>query len=203
MTTPPVSDSASHTPASSDTGADTSLTMLPGGIVAEAEFIPSPNQDVRPEGMPTELLVIHNISLPPGEYGGNGIRELFTNQLQAGDHPYYASIHTLKVSAHFVIRRAGALQQYVSCEARAWHAGVSQWRGKERCNDFSIGIELEGCDDEAFTTAQYQRLCRLIALLQHHYPIRDIVGHSDIAPQRKTDPGPYFDWKILAQFKQQ
>lgn len=188
---------------SSDAYLQPALTLLPDGIVSAAEYIPSPNQDARPEGMPIELLVIHNISLPPGEYGGNGIRELFTNQLQAADHPYYASIHTFKVSAHFVIRRDGALQQFVACAARAWHAGVSQWQGRERCNDFSIGIELEGCDDEAFTPAQYQRLCSLISVLQQHYPIRDIVGHSDIAPNRKTDPGPCFDWKILAQFKQQ
>lgn len=204
MTQHPFSqDLETHQPAHADAGADAVLSLLPGGIVAEAELIPSPNQDDRPEGMAIALLVIHNISLPPGEYGGTGIRELFTNQLRAEDHPYYASIYTLKVSAHFVIRRDGALEQFVPCTARAWHAGASQWQGRERCNDFSIGIELEGCDDEAFTPAQYQRLCRLITLLQQHYPIRDIVGHSDIAPQRKTDPGPYFDWKILAHFKQQ
>lgn len=179
------------------------FSLLPSGIVAEAEYIPSPNQDARAAGMPIELLVIHNISLPPGEYGGPGIQQLFTNQLQAADHPYYASIYTLKVSAHFVIRRDGSLQQYVPCEARAWHAGVSQWQGRERCNDFSIGIELEGCDTEAFTAAQYQCLRQLIPVLQQHYPIRAIVGHSDIAPGRKTDPGPCFDWKILADLEQQ
>lgn len=143
------------------------------------------------------LIVIHNISLPPGQYGGNGIIELFTNQLDPDEHPYYAGIYTNKVSAHFLIRRDGALIQFVSCLNRAWHAGVSNWQGRERCNDFSIGIELEGSDFEAFAPAQYQTLNELIAGISNAYPIQAIVGHSDIAPERKTDPGPYFDWKKI------
>lgn len=143
------------------------------------------------------LIVIHNISLPPSQYGGNGIIELFTNQLNPNEHPFYAEIYTRRVSAHFLIRRNGSLIQFVSCLARAWHAGVSNWQGRERCNDFSVGIELEGSDFEIFEQAQYQTLSYLIAALNNAYQIQAIVGHSDIAPGRKTDPGPYFDWKQL------
>ena len=174
------------------------ISITQHGLVTEAEFIASPNQDARPAGEDICLIVIHNISLPPGEYGGPGIAQLFTNQLDPDAHPYYAGIHQLRVSAHFVIRRDGGLQQFVPCASRAWHAGISSWRGRERCNDFSIGIELEGSDEEAFTTAQYTTLNALIRLLASHYPIEDVVGHSDIAPGRKTDPGPYFDWPLLA-----
>lgn len=144
------------------------------------------------------LIVIHNISLPPNQYAGNGIIELFTNQLNPAEHPYYAEIYTRKVSAHFLIRRNGELIQFVSCLNRAWHAGVSSWQGRERCNDFSIGIELEGSDFEAFEPAQYETLKKLTTSLISAYPIQAIVGHSDIAPIRKTDPGPYFDWQSLA-----
>ena len=140
------------------------------------------------------LVVIHNISLPPGQYGGDGVIELFCNRLDPEAHPYYRDIHTMKVSAHFFIRRDGELIQFVSCRQRAWHAGVSRWQEMERCNDFSVGIELEGCDREEFTAAQYAMLGSLLALLRHGYPIRAVVGHSDIAPGRKTDPGPCFDW---------
>ena len=140
---------------------------------------------------------MHNISLPPGEYGGAGIIELFTNQLDPQAHPYYAGIHQHKVSAHFLIRRDGQLVQFVSCLKRAWHAGVSQWQNRERCNDFSVGIELEGSDFEAFSEAQYANLQILLAALQLAYPIQAIVGHSDIAPGRKTDPGPFFDWQRI------
>jgi AmpD protein len=140
---------------------------------------------------------VHNISLPPGEYGGSGIIELFTNQLDPQAHPYYAGIHQHKVSAHFLIRRDGQLVQFVSCLKRAWHAGVSLWQNRERCNDFSVGIELEGSDFEAFTEAQYASLPTLLAALQLAYPIQAIVGHSDIAPGRKTDPGPFFDWQRI------
>jgi len=171
------------------------------GFAEDAQFIASPNFDDRSAdngigGKPEiSLIVIHNISLPPGQYGGNGIIELFTNQLDANEHPYYAQIHTYKVSTHFLIRRDGTLIQFVSCLNRAWHAGVSSWLGRERCNDFSIGIELEGSDFEAFEPAQYQTLNNLIAGIRKAYPIQSIVGHSDIAPDRKTDPGPHFDWQ--------
>ncbi|HEY0841303.1 1,6-anhydro-N-acetylmuramyl-L-alanine amidase AmpD [Methylotenera sp.] len=166
------------------------------GFVAQAQQIASPNFDARPENE-ISLIVIHNISLPPSQYGGNGIIELFTNQLNPNEHPYYATIHTYKVSAHFLIRRDGKLIQFVSCLDRAWHAGKSNWQTRERCNDFSVGIELEGSDFEAFEEAQYHTLNKLVACLNNNYPIQAIVGHSDIAPDRKTDPGPYFDWQKL------
>lgn len=162
-------------------------------------WIASPNCDARPAGTEISLLVIHNISLPPGEYGSNGVIELFTNCLDSQAHPYYAGIAHLRVSAHFFIRRDGELIQFVDTEQRAWHAGVSTWRGRERCNDFSIGVELEGCDDEPFTDAQYQRLAALTRTLRARYPLQDIAGHSDIAPGRKTDPGPFFDWARYRQ----
>lgn len=157
-------------------------------------YIGSPNRDERPEGAVISLIVIHNISLPPGQYGGNGIIELFTNQLEPDEHPYYAEIHQLRVSSHFLIRRDGSLIQFVPCQKRAWHAGASVWQNRERCNDFSVGIELEGCDEDAFEAAQYSTLKRLLSSLKKTYPIQDIVGHSEIAPGRKTDPGPCFDW---------
>lgn len=169
-------------------------TLDADGVLAGARFIASPNFDQRPQDMPIELIVVHSISLPPGQYGGNGVSELFTNRLNPEDHPYYREIHGLKVSAHFFIRRDGALIQYVPCGQRAWHAGASCWRERERCNDFSIGIELEGCDEDAFEDAQYTALNALLARLRSTYPIRDVVGHSDVAPGRKTDPGPGFDW---------
>ena len=164
------------------------------GLASNVSFISSPNQDVRPADKEIKLIVIHNISLPPNEYGGNGVIELFTNQLDPDAHPYYAEIHLLKVSSHFFIRRDGNVIQFVPCSQRAWHAGASNWQGQERCNDFSIGIELEGSDFEAFEIAQYMALNQLITGIKEVYPIEDIVGHSDIAPSRKTDPGPYFDW---------
>jgi len=170
------------------------------GMASNAQYIASPNFDPRPETSPENeisLIVIHNISLPPSQYGGNGIIELFTNQLKPDEHPYYAEIYTRKVSSHFLIRRDGKLIQFVSCLDRAWHAGVSSWNGRERCNDFSVGIELEGSDFEAFEQEQYHTLKRLIASLTSTYPIQAIVGHSDIAPTRKTDPGPYFDWSLI------
>ncbi len=170
-----------------------SYTINNAGFVTDAQFIASPNFDARPK-KELSLIVIHNISLPPGQYDGNGIAELFTNQLNPDEHPYYAEIYTRKVSSHFLIRRDGKLIQFVSCLNRAWHAGASNWRGRERCNDFSVGIELEGSDFDAFEPAQYLTLKILIANLISTYPIQAIVGHSDIAPGRKTDPGPYFDW---------
>ena len=157
-------------------------------------YVPSPNCDERPTGSAVELIVVHNISLPPGEFGGAGIVELFTNRLDPGAHPSYATLSRLQVSAHFLIRRDGELIQFVPCEKRAWHAGASNWRGRERCNDFSVGIELEGCDDAPFEDAQYAALAALTRALKTRYPIVDVVGHSDIAPGRKTDPGARFDW---------
>ena len=157
----------------------------------------SPNYDARPADCAIELIVIHNISLPPGTFDGDAVIELFTNQLDWDAHPYYQGIRGIKVSAHFFIRRDGSLIQFVPCTQRAWHAGVSSWQGCERCNDFSIGIELEGTDDLPFTDAQYATLIPLVQQLKQTYPIRDVVGHSDIAPGRKTDPGPCFDWPRL------
>lgn len=169
----------------------------PDGRIAAVPFISSPNCDDRPPGLPVDLIVVHAISLPPGEFGGAGIEALFTNRLDPDAHPYYREIHALRVSAHFLIRREGELIQFVACDRRAWHAGVSQWDGRERCNDFSIGIELEGADDRSFEDIQYQVLNRLIATLRQRYPIAAVVGHSDIAPGRKTDPGPFFEWPRL------
>lgn len=139
------------------------------------------------------MLVIHNISLPPGQFGGPGIEALFTNRLDPAGHPYYAEIAGLRVSAHFLIRRDGELIQFVPCARRAWHAGASSWRGREGCNDFSIGVELEGSDDTPFEAAQYATLNALITVLKAAYPLTAMAGHSDIAPGRKTDPGPHFD----------
>ena len=164
------------------------------GFVSGARLIPSPNFDDRPDGAGIDLLVIHNISLPPGAFGGPGVVALFSNNLNPTDHPYYQTIQDLKVSSHFFIRRDGELIQFVSCLKRAWHAGLSNWRGRERCNDFSIGVELEGTDEEPFTDPQYQTLGKLTLALKAAYPIQEVVGHSDISPGRKTDPGPHFDW---------
>lgn len=165
-----------------------------GWLVEAGRCCASANFDARQSGAEVELIVIHNISLPPDEFGGPGVEQLFTNCLNPDEHPYYTQIAGLRVSAHFFIRRDGELIQFVSTENRAWHAGVSSWRGRERCNDFSVGIELEGCDTQPFEAAQYERLNELISALKARYPIRDVVGHSDIAPGRKTDPGPCFDW---------
>ena len=190
-------------PASSGNTDALALRISEDGWVAQDEFAASkasvsralsPNHDDRPADAEIELLVIHAISLPPGEFGGAAIEQFFLNQLDVTQHPYFASIAYLKVSAHFLIRREGALVQFVSCAKRAWHAGESSWRGRSRCNDFSIGVELEGSDEATFTPAQYHRLVELTGAIQKTYPIADIVGHSDIAPGRKTDPGTLFDW---------
>jgi len=165
------------------------------GWLANARHLPSPNCDARPDGTIIELIVIHNISLPPGVFDGDAVTELFLNQLDWDAHPYYQSIRNLQVSAHFFIRRDGSLIQFVPCGLRAWHAGVSSWCERERCNDFSIGIELEGGDDTPFTEAQYASLIPLLRALKQAYPIRAVVGHSDIAPGRKTDPGGCFEWE--------
>jgi AmpD protein len=171
------------------------LRVDPRGRVQGARFIASPNRDERPAGCAIDLLVIHHISLPPGEFGGPSIVALFLNRLDATAHPAYAPIADMKVSAHFLIRRDGELIQFVPCAERAWHAGESQWKGRARCNDFSIGIELEGTGEIPYTSAQYRQLALLTRALEARYPIADIAGHSDIAPERKSDPGPSFDWK--------
>lgn len=168
------------------------------GWLSGAHHIVSPNSDERPSGEAIRLIVLHNISLPPGVFTGDAVIALFTNRLDWDADPYYAEIRGIKVSAHFFIRRDGGLIQFVPCKLRAWHAGVSQWQGQERCNDFSLGIELEGSDAIPFTDAQYACLNLLLATLTQRYPIRAVVGHSDIAPGRKTDPGPCFDWSRVA-----
>jgi AmpD protein len=164
------------------------------GRVDAARHVASPNCDERPDGGAITLLVIHNISLPPGEFGGDGVERLFTNGLDGAAHPFYRTLDGVRVSAHFFIRRSGELMQFVPCAKRAWHAGESAWRGRGRSNDFSIGIELEGADHVPYTEAQYRVLAELTRALRCVYPIADVAGHSEIAPSRKTDPGPGFDW---------
>ncbi|HYE71320.1 MAG TPA: 1,6-anhydro-N-acetylmuramyl-L-alanine amidase AmpD [Aquabacterium sp.] len=162
-----------------------------------ARRIESPNFGPRPAGEAIDLVVLHSISLPPGEYGGDAIERLFTNRLDWDAHPYYAQIRGLQVSSHFVIRRDGELLQFVSCDERAWHAGRSHWRGRDACNDFSIGIELEGLEGELFERAQYECLAPLLRAIDARYPVRDVAGHEHVAPGRKIDPGPGFDWAGL------
>ncbi|MGF6756499.1 1,6-anhydro-N-acetylmuramyl-L-alanine amidase AmpD [Paraburkholderia sp. GAS42] len=174
------------------------FTVDADGWVPAARKLPSPNFEARPDGARPTLVVVHNISLPPNEFGGTAITELFQDRLDCDAHPYYDShLRGVKVSAHFVIPRDGALEQYVSCEARAWHAGASNFFGRERCNDFSIGVELEGSDATAFEPVQYRTLSALVRALVAHYPVEALAGHSDIAPGRKTDPGPHFEWQRL------
>jgi AmpD protein len=175
------------------------MTIDDAGGLRAARQCSSPNSDPRPPGVVADLIVVHAISLPPEEFGGPGVEQLFTNCLDAAEHPYYATICQLRVSAHFFIRRDGEVLQFVPTPARAWHAGVSSWRGRARCNDFSIGIELEGSDTQPFEAVQYERLGHLIDALCRRHPITDVVGHSDIAPGRKTDPGPFFDWDMLRE----
>jgi len=169
------------------------------GYAHPARLAGSPNCDARPPGVVVSLVVIHGISLPPGEFGGPGVEQLFTNALDPAAHPFYAGIATLRVSAHFLVRRDGEIIQFVSCNDRAWHAGASSWHGRDRCNDFSVGIELEGTDTSPYGQAQYRRLADLLRALGRRYPLTAAVGHSDIAPGRKTDPGPAFDWRRLAR----
>ncbi|MEG3126505.1 1,6-anhydro-N-acetylmuramyl-L-alanine amidase AmpD [Pantoea cypripedii] len=170
---------------------------LEDGWINSARKVPSPHFNQRPENETPSVLIIHNISLPPGEFGGPWIDRLFTGTLPADAHPYFADIAHLRVAAHCLIRRDGELVQYVSFDERAWHAGVSQFEGRENCNDFSMGIELEGTDTQPYTDAQYATLQAVTALLMQHYPLtaERITGHSNIAPERKTDPGPAFDWE--------
>jgi N-acetyl-anhydromuramoyl-L-alanine amidase len=168
------------------------------GVIAGATQRSSPNQDCRPEGQEIDLLVIHNISLPPGEFGGPWIDDLFMNRLDPEAHPYFATIASHQVSSHLLIRRDGEIIQYVPLHMRAWHAGESCFNGRNRCNDFSIGIELEGSDNSKFSDAQYRSLAKVTSDIQREYPAittERILGHSDIAPGRKTDPGPEFDWQ--------
>ena len=169
------------------------------GWLQSARHLPSPNFGLRPAGVPINLLVVHSISLPPGEYGNGCVQQLFTNQLNWDAHPYFQSIRGLQVSAHFFIERSGVTWQFVSCDARAWHAGTSQWLGRENCNDYSIGIELEGLEGMTFETMQYQALIRLCRDLTHRYPVAHIAGHEHIAPGRKQDPGAGFNWLQLQQ----
>ena len=170
------------------------MKIGPDGIVAGARYVASPNCDERPRGEAVRLLVVHSISLPPGQFGGDSVERLFTNTLEESAHPYFAELRGLRVSAHFFVRRNGELVQFVPVGCRAWHAGESAWRGRSRCNDYSVGVELEGADDRPFESAQYLRLAELARLLQGALPLTDIAAHSDIAPARKTDPGPLFDW---------
>jgi AmpD protein len=159
--------------------------------------VESPNHDERPPGTEVTLVVVHCISLPPGEYGGDAIERFFTNRLDPSAHPYFREIRDLRVSSHYLIRRDGEVVQFVAPERRAWHAGASSWRGRSRCNDFSIGIELEGTEEDVFTDPQYASLATLLRELQENFPIRDLAAHSDVAPGRKTDPGARFDWARL------
>ncbi len=173
-----------------------------GWIINGLEIIPSPNFDSRPAQTEISLLVIHNISLPPGQFGGQHIPDFFCNRLNSNEHPYFAQIENIKVSAHFLLGRNGEMIQFVSVLERAWHAGVSEFCGHSRCNDFSIGIELEGTDSIPYEQRQYERLGQLTNCIMRAFPAITtdrVVGHSDIAPNRKTDPGPAFDWR---QFKQ-
>lgn len=161
------------------------------------KIVDSPNWDERPPNTEVTLVVLHSISLPPGRYGGDAIERLFTNRLDPQAHPYFREIAGLKVSSHYLIRRSGERVRFVPVEKRAWHAGASSWRGRSRCNDFSVGIELEGTEQDAFSAAQYAALSALVRGLQSRLPLRDIAAHSDVAPGRKTDPGARFDWARL------
>jgi AmpD protein len=170
------------------------------GCVDSARWISSPHCDERPQDAIIRLLVIHAISLPPCRFSGDAVIRFFRgNELDPAEHPFYSQIVGLRVSAHFFIRRRGQLIQFVPCDLRAWHAGVSCWKKQTACNDFSIGVELEGCDERPYTAAQYRRLAQLARVLAQHYPLEAIVGHADIAPGRKTDPGRYFDWRALGR----
>ncbi len=167
------------------------------GWWSAARRIDSPNQGPRPENVAVDLALIHSISLPPGGYGGDAIERLFTNTLDWSAHPYFEQIRGLEVSSHFVIRRDGEALQFVAIGARAWHAGRSVWRGRENCNDYAVGIELEGLEGEHFEPAQYARLAALLQALAGVLPLREVVGHEHVAPGRKCDPGPGFDWARL------
>ena len=168
-----------------------------GGWLGRARACPSPNFGPRPPGTVIDLVLIHSISLPPGEYGGDAIEQLFMNRLDWDAHPYYDQIRGLEVSAHFVVGRDGALLQFVSCDQRAWHAGASEWRGRPGCNDYAIGIELEGLEGARFDAVQYRVLAALVRDIARRYPVTSVAGHEHVAPGRKQDPGPGFDWLWL------
>jgi AmpD protein len=167
------------------------------GWWCHARRVRSPNFGPRPEGTEVSLAIVHSISLPPGVYGGDAVERLFSNRLDAAAHPYFEQIQTLRVSAHFFIRRDGAVVQFVSCDQRAWHAGRSCWKGRVDCNDWSIGIELEGLEGGRFERAQYRALHRVLSALALRYPLAEVVGHEHVAPGRKADPGAGFDWPRL------
>jgi AmpD protein len=167
------------------------------GFAAVARRVVSPNCDERPPGCAATLLVLHSISLPPGQYGGDAIERLFTNRLDPAAHPAFSEPATLRVSAHFLVRRDGELVQFVPVQRRAWHAGASSWRGRAACNDFSLGVELEGCEQDAFTAEQYARLVELVRALRAALPLAGVAAHSDVARGRKRDPGAHFDWARL------
>ena len=169
------------------------------GWCSVARRCESPNFGPRPPGTAIDLALVHSISLPPGEYGGDAIEQLFANRLDWDAHPYFQQIRGLQVSSHFVVRRGGELLQFVSCDQRAWHAGRSAWRGRENCNDFSVGIELEGLEGETFEAAQYGTLLSLLRALAQRYPLQSVAGHEHVAPGRKIDPGPGFDWARVLQ----
>lgn len=171
------------------------MKLRRSGWLSGVRQVASPNHDARPSGCPVTMLVVHAISLPPDQFGGPEVEQFFTNVLDISEHPYFQQLKDVRVSSHFFIRRNGQVVQFVSCSRRAWHAGVSSWKGRSRCNDFSIGVELEGCDTQPFDHRQYQALAKLTRVLRRTFPVTDIVGHADIAPDRKTDPGPFFDWE--------
>jgi len=164
-----------------------------------ARRLASPNHGPRPAGAQVDLIVVHSISLPPGEYGGDQVQQLFTNTLDWNAHPYFKGIEGMTVSSHFYIRRGGELWQFVSCDERAWHAGASRYRGRADCNDDSIGVELEGLEGERFEPAQYEALAALCTVLAQRYPVQHVAGHEHVAPGRKRDPGAGFDWRLLRQ----
>ena len=165
----------------------------------QARRVPTPNFGARPAGQCVTLVVVHSISLPPGQYGGDAVERFFTNRLDTNAHPYYEALRGVQVSAHFFIRRHGRVLQFVSCDQRAWHAGESSWGGRPQCNDFSIGVELEGLEGSRFEPAQYRALARLLRSVAYRYPIEQVVGHEHIAPGRKADPGAGFEWARLCQ----
>jgi len=177
--------------------APTGSQVWDAGWYRFARRLDSPNFGPRPPAVAPDLVVLHSISLPPGVYGGQQVQQLFTNQLDWHAHPYFQQIKGLQVSAHFYIGRNGDLWQFVSCDQRAWHAGVSSYQGRENCNDFSIGIELEGLEGDLFEQSQYEALLALIPAIAQHYPINGIAGHEHIAPGRKADPGSGFEWPLL------
>ncbi len=181
-----------------DTGAPDELSVDREGWLLGVRRCPSPNSDARPPGAQVDLLVIHNISLPPGVFGSGDVERLFTGRLDPHAHPFYATLAGIRVSSHFLIERSGRITQFVSCLDRAWHAGASMFEGRTGCNDFSLGVELEGTDFVAFEETQYSALARLVQSLRAHFALRAVRGHQHIATDRKTDPGPYFDWRRLA-----